>query len=116
MGRFTYDSHSHVEIEDRTLVHLQHVIGTKLRRDESFFFTWKEDRSLGKGRVSVWLHSDAHLEFKYHDSRTPQLSREWLEAPMTAANSPGGLYLVPEPQPGSATNARPQTEAIPLVG
>lgn len=116
MGRFTYDSHSHVDLEDRALAHLQHVIGTKLRRDESFFFTWKEDPSLGKGRTSVWLHSDAHLEFKYYGSRTPQLSREWLEVLVMAANSPGGLYLVPEPQPGTVNTARPQTEAIPLVG
>lgn len=72
MGRFTYGAgHAKTEIEDRTLAHLQLVIGAKLRRSESFFFTWKEDASIGGGRQTVWVHHTADLEFKYYGSRKP---------------------------------------------
>ncbi|MDD7929911.1 DUF7882 family protein [Microbacterium thalli] len=98
MGRFIYgSSHSKIEIEDRALTHLQHVIGNKLRRREGFFFTWREDVSVGGGRRTVWIHPEADLEFKYHGSRSPTLSRPWLEALTSAANAASGLYLVPEP-------------------
>ena len=100
MGRFFYPNGStRVEIEDPSLAHLQHVIGTKLRRGEAFFFTWKDDVGIGKGRQSVWVHPGANIEFKYHGSREPQLNRDWLAALALVASSPTGLYLVPEPSP-----------------
>lgn len=39
MGKFIYNGSVRVEIEDRTLAHLQAVIGRKLRRGEGFHFT-----------------------------------------------------------------------------
>lgn len=78
-------------------MHLQVVIANKLRRGESFIFTWREDVSIGSGRVSVWIHPGLPLAFKYHGSRTPALNRMWVEALAITANSPTGLYLVPEP-------------------
>ncbi|GAD35299.1 ATP-dependent DNA ligase [Microbacterium sp. AISO3] len=103
MGRFIYgNGNAKVEIEDRTLAHLQQVVGAKLRRSESFFFTWKDDPSVGGGRRAVWIHPGADLEFKFHGGREPQLSREWLTALTTVASSPTGLYVVPEPAPRAA--------------
>ncbi len=111
MGRFSYGNGlSKVEIEDRGLSHLQHVMGSKLRRGEGFFFTWADDISIGSGRRTVWIHPTADLKFKYHGSRTPSLNREWLEALMQVANSPSGLRLIPEPaegSPGGSRNRRP---------
>ena len=43
MGKFIYDSMVKVDFEGRLLAHLQLVIGAKLRRGESFHFTWKDD-------------------------------------------------------------------------
>ncbi|MFG6477206.1 ATP-dependent DNA ligase [Microbacterium sp. P06] len=97
MGYFTYDNSTKTEIDDRLLAHLQIVIGSKLRRSESFFFTWKEEVSLGSGRTTVWVHPGAGLRFKFHGSRQPSISRPWLEALTFTANSPTGLYAVHEP-------------------
>lgn len=105
MGYFTYDSNTKTEIEDRLLAHLQIVIGTKLRRSEPFFFSWKEEVSVGSGRVTVWIHPGAGLKFKYHGSRQPLISQAWLHALAHTANQPQGLYAVREPA-NATTSAR----------
>lgn len=97
MGKFLYDATVKADFEDRLLAHLQMVIGSKLRRGEPFFFVWKDDQSLGGGRTSVWVHSQASLVFKFSGGRPPSLNKVWLEALMHTANSPTGLYVVPEP-------------------
>ncbi|WP_295776503.1 ATP-dependent DNA ligase [uncultured Microbacterium sp.] len=97
MGKFTYQAGPRVDIEDRALAHLQLVISNKLRRNESFVFTWRDDASIGDGRTSVWLNPAVPLSFKYYGSRTPSLNRTWVEALAHTANAPTGLYLVPEP-------------------
>ncbi|MGV9195348.1 ATP-dependent DNA ligase [Microbacterium sp. MC2] len=99
MGRFTYQSGTRIDLEDRVLSHLQVVISNKLRRGESFVFTWRDDPSIGDGRTSVWLNPSVALSFKYSGSRQPTLNRAWVEALAVTANSPGGLYIVPEPAP-----------------
>ncbi|WP_243076602.1 ATP-dependent DNA ligase [Microbacterium sp. SS28] len=97
MGKFTYENSIRVDFEDRLLFHLQTVIGIKLRRSESFFFSWRDDPSLGDGRTTVWLHAGTGMAFKYYGSRPPRLNRQWLEALVYTANGPGGLHVVPEP-------------------
>lgn len=98
MGKFIYEDLVRVDFEDRLLAHLQVVVGNKLKRGEPFYFLWKDDVSLGGGRTSVWMHAGASFVFKFHGSRPPALNREWLDALMFTANSPTGLYVVPEPQ------------------
>lgn len=97
MGKLIYEGSVKVDIDDRALLHVQTVIGNKLRRGEPFLFTWREDTSTGGGRTSIWLHPGCSLVFKFYGSRTPEANRNWLEALMFTANSPGGLHLVPEP-------------------
>ncbi|KFF58097.1 ATP-dependent DNA ligase, partial [Cryobacterium sp. MLB-32] len=43
MGKLTYDSSLTADFDDRVLAHIQLVIGTKLRRGESFYFSWRDD-------------------------------------------------------------------------
>ncbi len=105
MGRFSYEGDAKVDIDDRVLAHLQVVIGQKLRRGEPFFFTWRNDASIGDGRTTVWLHSQASIVFKFHGSRQPTLNRAWLEALTQTANSGSGLHLVPEPTGAPAGEA-----------
>ncbi len=106
MGRFTYEGTIKVDFEDRLLAHLQLVMGTKLRRNESFFFTWRDDASVGDGRTSVWVHPRASLAFKFYGSRAPHLNLAWVDALAQTANSPSGLYLVSEPpEPAPAPEA-----------
>ncbi|MCK6068220.1 MULTISPECIES: ATP-dependent DNA ligase [Microbacterium] len=102
MGQFIYDNTAKIELEDRLLAHLQVVIGTKLRRRECFFFTWKEDTSVGGGRRSVWLNPHTPMQFKYHGSRTPQINPAWLDALAYTANQQTGLYIIREPEGVSA--------------
>lgn len=97
MGRFTYDGAVRADFDDRILAHLQLVIGAKLRRSESFHFSWRDDPSIGDGRTTVWVHSQASLVYKFHGSRSPSINRTWVDALMYTANSHTGLRLVPEP-------------------
>ncbi|PJJ73435.1 hypothetical protein CLV46_3027 [Diaminobutyricimonas aerilata] len=95
MGVLLYgDRPQRIEIEDRTLAHLQVVIGSKLRRRESFFFTFTEGR--GETRASVWISPAVPIRFKYFGTRPPTLNREWLERLSASANTPGGLVLLEE--------------------
>ncbi|MGL4256729.1 ATP-dependent DNA ligase [Microbacterium sp.] len=103
MGKFIYDGTVKVDFDDRTLAHLQVVIGTKLRRGEPFYFTWKDDTSIGDGRTTVWVHPRCSLVYKYYGSRKPRVNIAWIDALVYAANSPSGLYLVPEPAEAAGT-------------
>lgn len=98
MGKFTYDGLVKVDFEDRVLLHLQTVIGSKLRRGEAFHFTWKDDNSTGGGRTTVWVHPRCALVYKYYGGSRPQLNPAWVDALAYTANSPAGLHVVPEPQ------------------
>lgn len=102
MGRFQYNAQVKTEIEDRALAHLQIVIGNKLKRGESFYFTWRDDPSIGDGRRVVWIHPSADLDFKYYGSRAPHINRTWIEVLAHSANSTTGLYLSSEPAPKAA--------------
>jgi len=51
IGKLIY-SGTEVEFEDRALVHLQIVIGSKLRRGESFFPSWNDSATVGAGRTA----------------------------------------------------------------
>jgi len=97
MGRLTYNRDSHVDIDDRALLHLQYVIGDKLRRGESFMFSWVTQDVSKPGLRMVWINANSTLTSSYHGSRVSSLNRAWLEALAFTANSAGGLYLVPEP-------------------
>ena len=97
MGKLIYDG-IEIEFEDRALVHLQVVIGSKLRRGESFFLSWNDAPSIGDGRSSVWLHASIPLYFKYYGGKTPSLNREWIQVLTTSANSGQGLLLSAEPE------------------
>ncbi|MFF2495918.1 ATP-dependent DNA ligase [Agromyces sp. NPDC058064] len=96
MGKFMYEA-LRVDFEDRVLAHLQYVIGAKLRRGESFHFSWRDDASIGDGRTTIWIHPSATIVYKYYGSRPPAINRAWIEALSQAANSASGLHLVPEP-------------------
>jgi hypothetical protein len=104
MGTLTYDVVSKVNFEDRALAHLQVVIATKLRRGESFNFSWVKDPSVGSGRTTIWMHPAIPLVYDFDGSRHPSLNRDWIDDLMTTANSTTGLVLVPEPKGVSATS------------
>lgn len=106
MGKFIYEGGPKIEIEDRALTHIQLVMMTKLRRGEPMPFSWKEDASVGGGRTTVWVHAGANIVFKFFGSRPPAINRRWVEALAYTANTPNGLYLVPEPTDTSNASQR----------
>ena len=102
MGKFIYGAPSiSVEIEDRILAHLKVVIVAKLRRGESFTFSWNRALGSGSGHSSVWLNSSVPLEFDFSGSKAPALNKAWLEELVQVANTPAGLRIVPEPAESS---------------
>ncbi|MBO9625959.1 MAG: ATP-dependent DNA ligase [Microbacterium sp.] len=112
MGKFIYEGGVKTEIEDRALTHLQLVITAKLRRGEPFPFSWREDASVGGGRTTVWMQPGSSLVFKYFGSRQPSINRAWVDALAFTANSPGGLYLVPEP---AESGDAPGSDEVPVT-
>jgi len=103
MGVLIYGARvSELEIEDRTLAHLQFVVATKLRRNEQFMLTWNHGVERGSGRSAIWISPYIPVHFKFNGGRTPKLIRAWLEAMLDGANSPAGLPPTPEPSPGAA--------------
>ena len=104
MGKILYgDSGIEVIFDDRAMAHLQLIIGAKLRRGESFFFSWKDDPSVGDGRSSIWLSASIPLYFRYSGSKPVSINREWLEVLTLSANSTVGLQFTTEPN--GQTNA-----------
>jgi hypothetical protein len=102
-----------IAFDDRTLAHLQIVIGAKLRLRQSFFFSWLDSVDIGGGRGSVWLDATIPLAFSYAKSERHKINREWLELLMGSANSSVGLQLMSEPtEPLVAVE---KTEKIALV-
>ena len=92
---FMGSSSQHLQVDDRTLMHLKVVIFAKFRRHESFAFSW--DRGGSGGRSSTWLHESVFIRFDFAGDPLTPMNRKWIEELMAAANSPAGLFIVEEP-------------------
>jgi hypothetical protein len=98
VGSLVYGSASiELKFEDRVLAHLQVVMSAKLRRGESFFFSWFDDPAAGEGRSALWIDPAIPLYFRYAGSRQPTLNKAWLEEMAISAGSNQGLILLEEP-------------------
>lgn len=99
MGKILYgDSGIELSFDDRDMAHLQMVIGAKLRRRESFFFSWRDDPAGAGGHNALWIDCAIPLYFRYFGSKMPTINREWIAILAESSNSPGGLQLTPEPE------------------
>ncbi|WP_460798193.1 DUF7882 family protein [Microbacterium sp. GXF0217] len=76
------------EVEDELLAHLRLVIVTKLRRNESFALTLRDERG---ALETLWLHAAIPLRFILDESL--ELHRPLVVEMMNAASSSGGLDL-----------------------
>ena len=98
MGTLLYgNSGIVINFDDRALMHLQIVISAKLRRRESFVFSWVDASDVSSGRSAIWIDPASTLYYRYFGSRVPTINREWIEALMSSANSAGGLIFMAEP-------------------
>ena len=94
MGQLLYGSTPTViELDDRTLAHVELVTLAKLRRNEGFALTLEA----GDGsRSTIWLNASTALEFRLTVARQ-EINREWLDLLIDTANSSGGMRVLPEP-------------------
>ena len=83
-------------LDDRTLAHVELVIMAKLRRQESLAFAITDEKT--QVRQAVWISPVSSLRFEY-EAPMPEINRLWLQELVDTANSPGGLRIVPEPEP-----------------
>lgn len=97
MGRLIYDSTLEADFDDRLLAHLQIVIGSKLARNEPFYFSWRDSQAVGDGRSSIWLHPAIPLRFKYHGGRAPNINPDWIRQLLADSHTPHGLRISEEP-------------------
>jgi hypothetical protein len=102
LGQLIYGmGNQSIPVDDRALLHLQLVIYSKLRAQESFPFNWKDEPGVGDGHGSIWITPGVPIIFRYAGSRDPNVNRDWIRLLQEAANSPSGLRVLPEP--GSQT-------------
>jgi len=94
MGRLKYDhSAPPIAIDDETLAHLKIVIGTKLRRNESFLMTWLRGKGAEDARTTIWVHPAIPIQFGFDTAVLPHIEPERITAIMTALNATGELVL-----------------------
>jgi hypothetical protein len=102
LGTLFYGSDRHaIDLDDRTLAHLQLAIVTKLRRHESFSLTWRDDQLSGQGRSVIWVHESIPLHFVYAGSRMAAVNRAWVAELLDSASTTVGMRLGPEPTDGT---------------
>jgi hypothetical protein len=98
LGQLIYGmGNQSIPVDDRALLHLQLVIYSKLRAQESFPFNWKDEPGVGDGHGSIWITPGVPIIFRYAGSRDPNVNRDWIRLLQEAANSPAGLRVLPEP-------------------
>ena len=99
MGTLHYGSPAvDFPIDDRTLAHLELVIVAKLRRHESLSFAITDEKT--GLRQARWISPASTVRFAY-DAPMPEINRVWLQELVDIANSPGGLRILPEPEPAA---------------
>ncbi len=93
MGKLFYgDGGDPIDIPDRLLAHVKVVIATKLRRSESFTFSWRYDDGVG-GRSTIWLQPAIPLRFVFDTAEAESLDSELLTSLANAASSTAGMSV-----------------------
>ncbi|MFD5224597.1 hypothetical protein ACFWHT_03145 [Microbacterium sp. NPDC058342] len=94
MGNLEYNSsRPPIQVDDVTLAHLKIVIGTKLRRHESFMMTWLPDQTTSPGRHTTWMHPSIPLVFTFDSATMPAIDPKRIEHMMENLNARGDLVL-----------------------
>lgn len=97
MGSLLYGTNPPLELEDRTLAHVQRVIVAKLRKREPFQVGWTFDAASGIGRVSLWIDAGVPISFRFRGSRHIEINRSWVEQMIEQTYTLDGLDVQGEP-------------------
>ena len=94
MGTLEYNSsRPPIPIDDVTLAHLKIIIGTKLRRQESFMMTWIPEGDGVPGRLTIWMHPSIPLAIAFDDPTMVAIEPKRIESMMETLNARGELML-----------------------
>ncbi|MCC2030069.1 DUF7882 family protein [Microbacterium tenebrionis] len=94
MGTLEYNSsRPPIKVDDDTLAHLKIVIGTKLRRHESFMMTWLPEGEGDGGRMTIWMNPSIPLILSFDGSTMPMIDSKRVEAMMENLSARGELVL-----------------------
>ena len=86
MGKIIYGAtRTEIQLDDRTMAHLQAVVATKLRRGEGFFLNWHDDPSVGDGHSAAWIGPN----------RTNQMAKAMAAMPMPTRIQPWSTAFPP---------------------
>lgn len=102
MGTLRYGRRQQYEFDDRTLEHLRAVIVARLRRKESFFFSWQRRGGGHADDVCLWITPTIPIAFEFDSAERVRLSRAWVQMLLRSSYSEQGLVLAPEPLVGGA--------------
>jgi hypothetical protein len=92
MGSLFYgNTREPIEIPDRMLAHLKVVAATKLRRGESFTFTWQH--ADGAGRSTIWMQPAIALRFVFDSVEPEMLDSGYLKELAEQASSAHGVNV-----------------------
>lgn len=87
MGVLVYGTgEARLQIDDQTLAHVKTIALMKLRRNESFALTVRQDASQ-EGRTTLWLHPAIALQFSFDTDVLTEMDRTLLEELMHEANT-----------------------------
>ncbi|RKR73285.1 hypothetical protein [Frondihabitans australicus] len=98
MGRLVYGGEQ-IEFDDRTLLHLQLLVASKLQRHECFFLNWRVAAQLGGGRASIWLAAGVPVAFHFDSANPGPVNTRWLSDMTKSPSSDAGPFVVVEPEP-----------------
>jgi hypothetical protein len=106
LGHLIYGVAPAIRINDRALRHLQAVVMSKLRRNESFSFEWHSEPDIdgddaienGGEFGSVWISQAALLYFSYDKAPEDTFNMAWLKLLSETVASTGRLRLLREPR------------------
>jgi hypothetical protein len=99
MGKLHYgDDGLVLDFDDRTLIHLEIVIRSKLRAKQPFCLNWTDWESIVEGPSMLWLCDEVPVTFTYDSDQPPAVNPEWIAAMYATASESGGLLLRREPR------------------
>ncbi|MFS0912227.1 hypothetical protein AB3M89_10575 [Microbacterium sp. 179-I 3D2 NHS] len=94
MGTLRYDTSSPpIRVDDRELAHLRIVMGTKLRRLESFMMTWHPADGDPARTCSAWIHPAIPLQFHFDAESIPKVEPAHVAELIDRVNATGDLIV-----------------------
>ncbi|MET4781564.1 ATP-dependent DNA ligase [Glaciihabitans sp. UYNi722] len=98
MGHLVYGiSAEHIDLDDRTLAHIQAVIASKLRRSESFWIEFVHDAGRGGRRDVIWVDDAMPFVFRYGSAAHPKIDRKSLDDLLGQASDRGRMIIRSHP-------------------